>query len=87
MMQDMLDMLGVDRDAANRVRIAVTCLLHDHGGWWSTDCVVSQITRRWALPAGALTNLLAGMALAELAFDGHARTRTSTRGLLFSYIR
>ena len=52
-----------------------------------TDCVISQIMKRWPIKPGAETNMLTSMVLADLTLSGQVETRASKVGLLFRYIQ
>lgn len=79
---------GRPADTVRRVRAAVTCLLHDEGGWWSPSCVRS----RAALPPNMnmlLASLLVRAALVELARDGRVDVGYAGLGFepLFRWVR
>ena len=85
---------GRPADTVRRVRAAVTCLLHDEGGWWSPSCVRS----RAALPrsmnmlhgnVSRLASLLVRAALAELTRDGRVDVGYAGPGFepLFRWVR
>jgi len=74
-------------DLVRRFRTAVTCLLHDEGGWWSPSCVRSAAALPDTNPL--LESVLVRAALAELARDGHVEVGSAGPGSepLFRWVR